>query len=85
MTSPSRAASIRPSNTRTVHGLRGAFLEQSSCSAAEFADHLADVSSAAVSGGGMDAPDLMPAGSIKAFRNKSGRCVGWCQRDIPRG
>ena len=80
-----RTASIRPSNTRTVHGLRGAFLGQSSSSAAEFADCLADVSNAAITGGGMDAPDLMPAGSVKAFRHESGRCIGWCQRDVLRG
>ena len=80
-----RTASIRPSNTRTVHGLRGAVTWQNSSSAAEFADHLVDICDAVITGGGMDAPDLMPAGSVKAFRHESGRCIGWCQRHVLRG
>ena len=79
-----RIASIRPSNTRTVHGLRSAVPWQNSSSAAEFADYLVDVSNAAITGGGMDAPDLMPAGSVKAFSHPGAR-FSWCQRDVLRG
>ena len=78
-------AVIRPSNTRTVHGLRsGTPLLQNSSSAAECCDHLADTYDAALLGGGMDAPDQMPAGSVKAFRNELGHCIGWCQHDVAR-
>lgn len=81
-------AAIRPSNMRTVHRLRlsGQGIGEHSTSAAQCAeDSLADPWGARASGGGMDAPDELPAGSVKAFVGMhSSRAIGFCQRDAMR-
>lgn len=88
------ASSIRPANMRTTHGIRG---EQESrwhysVSAVRCVEEtLADDQFVRESGGGMDAPEDIPVGSVKAFFNwqepgVSGRYVafGFCQRTARR-
>jgi hypothetical protein len=88
------AGTIRPANMRTTHGIRG---EQDSrwrysVSAVRCVeDALADDQFVRVSGGGMDAPEEMPVGSVKAFfrwqdSGLSGNdiAIGFCQRTTKR-
>ena len=80
-------AAIRPSNMRTAHSLLGGGTTHTlSVSAVACVEELhTDPYGAAVSGSGMDAPDLMPAGSVKAFPSYLGvHAVGFCQRDVLR-
>ena len=84
-------AAIRPSNMRTVHRLRELGIgelgigEHSTSAARCAEDFLADPWGARASGGGMDAPDELPAGSVKAFVGMhSSRAIGFCQRDAMR-
>jgi hypothetical protein len=74
---------IRPANMRTVRGIAGGY----SVSAVRCVEdiHL-DHYGTAASGSGMDAPDDLPAGSIKAWFNppEMARYIGHCQRTVTR-
>lgn len=86
--------SIRPANMRTVHHVR--YCEERpylragySVSAVQCVEttHI-DPFNTAASGSGMDAPEHLPVGSIKAFfdgDDLSGwHCIGFCQRTVER-
>ena len=79
--------SIRPANPRTVHGLRSSRLGAISVSAgAAFEDTHADPFGYRLTGMGMDAPEDIPLGSLKAGfahpfpGSPSKLCVFQCQR-----
>lgn len=84
---------IRPANMRTVHGVmspnewfdayqaRRAVHSVSAVMATE--EVLVDPRQCAASGSGMDAPEEIPTGSVKAFFNKR-VAFGLCQRTTPR-
>jgi hypothetical protein len=86
---------IRPANMRTTHGIqhleggsalptRGYSVSAVQCVEGEHLDHLG----VAASGGGMDAPEELPIGSVKAFfreHSSGGRTAfGFCQRTAQR-
>jgi hypothetical protein len=86
---------FRPANMRTVHGVRidGEFRRDThSVSCVQCVeDHLLDAQFVRESGGGMDAPEELPLGSVKAvFWDESNgastysRLTGLCQRTYRR-
>lgn len=84
---------LRPANMRTVHGLRHTHprgcLGLSVSSAECVEELLADPWMCRETGAGMDAPQDMPTGSIKAFFGDNGygqqtRFFGLCQRTTGR-
>lgn len=93
----SLTAKIRPSNMRGCHGLRtigedGRTLNKNlSVPSAFCTDEFLDPHGYAFSGFGMDAPDMLDAGSVKAFFTRTGknendlRCFGFCQCEASRG
>jgi len=79
---------IRPANMRTSHGLRPVLIVSMSVSSAMcIEDELADPLMVRESGAGMDAPEEIPVGSVKAFFSEvrgSKYCFGFCQRTTTR-
>lgn len=80
---------IRPANMRRTRGLQtkdGRFcLSVSSVACVE--ESLVDPWGIREGGAGMDAPEDIPTGSVKAFfteSNGSKYCIGFCQRTTPR-
>jgi len=81
---------IRPANMRRTHGLQfpsfpGGTMTVSAVACVE--DALADPIQARESGAGMDAPEELPTGSVKAFFNghdNARHCIGHCQRTTNR-
>jgi len=85
--------SMRPANMHTTHGLIHQISSSRihidlSVSANRFTENfLTDPHSVASSGAGMDAPETLPSGSIKAFFDSSktpNLVVGFCQRTVDR-
>lgn len=79
---------IRPANMHLTHGLRGSIVDMSVSAASCIEDTLADSQMVRESGAGMDAPEDLPVGSVKAFFNESNGskfCFGFCQRTTSRG
>lgn len=87
---PDLAKAIRPANMRTAHGLRSLGQFSLSVSAAHVTeDTLADPHGVAASGSGLDAPEDLPTGSVKAFFTDHGtgqfrHVFGFCQRTTRR-
>lgn len=84
--------SIRPANMRVTHGLHAArsVIDLSVASAACVEGRLSDPFMVRESGAGMDAPEEIPTGSVKAFFaavdiNDAKYCFGQCQRTMGRG
>lgn len=86
---------IRPANMRTTHGIQHASGSSTlpwrgySVSAVQSVeDHHLDHLGVAASGSGMDAPDDLPVGSVKAFFNRTPGdalvAFGFCQRTVER-
>lgn len=76
-------AKIRPSNMRITTGLRVVI----SVSAAECVEEtLSDPNLVRESGSGMDAPEWIPAGSVKAWFEppRMRNLIGFCQREVKR-
>jgi hypothetical protein len=90
-----KALNFRPANMRTVHGIRcdvfnddGVHREGPaySVSVAQCVEEtLVDGQFVRISGGGMDAPNDIPLGSVKAMFDCDGRTrTGLCQRTYKR-
>lgn len=81
---------IRPANMRVTHGIRNfrRLIVDLSVSAVECVEEtLADPLMVRESGSGMDAPEDIPTGSVKAFFSEKGEskyCFGFCQRTTTR-
>ncbi len=76
---------IYPTNMRTAHGLRSIADVISVSAVRRVEDIHLDPFFFASSGSGMDAPEELPAGSIKAFvSGNTPVCIGFCQRTIAR-
>jgi len=88
------AKAIRPANMRTVHGIRdeeGSRWQYSVSVVQCVEETLHDGQLVRISGGGMDAPEDLPTGSVKAFfswhdSGLSGHyfATGFCQRTAAR-
>lgn len=74
---------IRPANMRITTGLHGTLTVSAAFCVEEL---LADPDMVRETGAGMDAPDWMPAGSIKAFfaPPEMKKLIGFCQREVKR-
>ncbi|PTE02674.1 hypothetical protein [Pandoraea apista] len=86
-----RRLDFRPANMRTVHGIRheNRHIQSYSVSCVECVeDRLLDESFVRISGAGMDAPDDLPIGSVKACFSDIGyptyRLTGIIQRTYRR-
>jgi hypothetical protein len=86
---------FRPANMRTVHGIRsdvtnydGSYREDRAHSVSValcVEETLLDGQFVRISGGGMDAPEDLPLGSVKAMFDCDGRTrTGICQRTYKR-
>jgi hypothetical protein len=82
------ADAIRPANMRTVHGIRiegNPRLGYSVSAVRCVEDKLVDDHYVRVTGGGLDAPEDLPIGSVKVMFDSDGRRVtGICQRTSRR-
>lgn len=85
-------ARIRPANMRSTHGLRmeNSKLTYSTPAVLCVEGRFCDTWDCAHTGSGMDAPEDIPTGSVKAFFENNGsnnytRCFGFCQRTVRRG
>lgn len=83
-------AGIRPANMRLTRGLRVANgkTTYSTPTAMCVEGRYFDAWGCASTGAGMDAPEDIPTGSVKAFFENDGngtRCFGFCQRTFLRG
>lgn len=77
---------IRPAHMRTTHGIGSGGGDYSVSAVMVIEDVLLDHFGTASSGSGMDAPEDLPIGSIKAFfyPPEMRQCFGFCQRTITR-
>jgi hypothetical protein len=74
---------IRPANMRVTHGIHQHRSRPYSVSATIHTEEThVDHYGTAASGSGMDAPETLPTGSIKAFFSPPNMktCIGFCQR-----
>lgn len=79
----------RPANMRRAHGIKSDDRPYSVAASISTEDYLLDHLGTAASGSGMDAPEDIPIGSVKAFFDRSRgsgkeECFGFCQRTITR-
>ena len=80
---------IRPANMRVSHGINSDMGPYSVAASRFTEEYLLDHFGTAASGSGMDAPEELPVGSVKAFFDPSRQtgtylCFGFWQRTIPR-